>query len=44
MMRDGVLVAEESPELLMARYNATTLEEAFLILSAKQDTILDTQV
>lgn len=43
-MRDGVLVAEESPEVLMARCNTTTLEEAFLILCEKQDTLLATHV
>lgn len=43
-MRDGVLVAEESPEILMARCNTITLEEAFLTLSEKQDALSNTQV
>lgn len=38
MMRDGVIIIEDSPELLMRRYNTTSLEEAFLILSQKQET------
>lgn len=44
MMREGVLLAEESPDMLMARCNTTTLEEAFLTLSRKQETTSDTQV
>lgn len=44
MMREGVLLAEESPEMLMARCNTNTLEEAFLILSRKQESTSDTQV
>lgn len=37
MMREGILVAEESPEVLMSRCNTTTLEEAFLKESRKQN-------
>lgn len=37
-MRDGVLLAEESPLDLMQRYQCSNLEDAFLILSKKQDT------
>jgi hypothetical protein len=44
MMRGGVLLAEESPEMLMARCNTTSLEEAFLSLSYKQETSSNTQV
>lgn len=44
MMRGGVLLAEESPDMLMARCNAVTLEEAFLALSHKQETSTNTQV
>lgn len=44
MMRGGVLLAEESPELLIARCNTTTLEEAFLTLSYKQETSSNTMV
>lgn len=38
MMRDGVLIIEESPEGLMTRCGTTSLEDAFLILSQKQET------
>jgi len=44
MMRGGVLLAEDSPETLIARCNTTTLEEAFLTLSYKQETSSNTQV
>lgn len=44
MMREGVLLAEESPDMLMARCNTTTLEDAFLSLSRKQETTTNTQV
>lgn len=44
MMREGVLLAEESPEMLMARCNTSTLEDAFLSLSHKQEISTDTQV
>lgn len=44
MMRDGVLVAQESPETLMSHCNTTSLEDAFLMLSKKQETRLDNQV
>lgn len=37
MMREGILVAEESPEVLMSRCNTTTLEEAFLKEIRKQN-------
>lgn len=43
-MRGGVLLAEESPEMLIARCNSSTLEEAFLTLSYKQETSSSTQV
>lgn len=44
MMRGGVLLAEESPENLMTRCNTSTLEEAFLSLSYKQETSSNIQV
>ncbi|VVC43850.1 Hypothetical protein CINCED_3A015312 [Cinara cedri] len=44
MMRGGVLLAEESPDMLMARCNAVTLEEAFLSLSHKQETSTNTKI
>lgn len=44
MMRDGILVAEDSPEMLMAHCNTTTLEDTFLMLSQKQETLLDNKV
>lgn len=44
MMREGILVAEDSPDVLMARCNATTLEAAFLTLSQKQEISSNTQV
>lgn len=44
MMRGGVLLAEDSPETLIARCNTATLEEAFLTLSYKQETSSDNQV
>jgi len=44
MMRGGILLAEDSPENLMARCNTATLEEAFLTLSYKQETSSNTQV
>jgi ABC-type multidrug transport system ATPase subunit/ABC-type multidrug transport system permease subunit len=44
MMRGGVLLAEDSPETLIARCNTTTLEEAFLTLSYKQETSSNTQI
>lgn len=44
MMRGGVLLAEETPEMLMARCNTATLEEAFLSLSYKQETSSHTKV
>lgn len=43
-MRDGILVAQESPETLMSHCNTTTLEDAFLMLSQKQKTLLNDQV
>lgn len=36
-MRDGVLLAEESPLDLMQRCQCSNLEDAFLFLSKKQD-------
>lgn len=44
MMRGGILLAEDSPETLMARCNTASLEEAFLSLSYKQETSSSTQV
>ncbi|KAL4131486.1 hypothetical protein QTP88_008794 [Uroleucon formosanum] len=44
MMRGGVLLAEDSPETLIARCNTATLEEAFLTLSYKQETSSDNQI
>lgn len=43
-MRDGILVAQESPENLMSHCNTTTLEDAFLMLSKKQETFPNNQV
>lgn len=43
MMRDGILIIEESPEMLMTRCNTTSLEDAFLILSQKQEIASHTQ-
>lgn len=44
MMREGVLLAQEPPETLIARCNVNTLEEAFLSLSYKQEESDDTEV
>ncbi|XP_025200629.1 ABC transporter G family member 23-like [Melanaphis sacchari] len=44
MMRGGILLAEDSPEILMTRCNTSTLEEAFLSLSYKQETSSSSQV
>lgn len=44
MMRGGILLAEESPEMLMERCNTVTLEDAFLSLSYKQETSSNTEV
>lgn len=35
-MRNGILLAEDSPENIMKAFNTPTLEEAFLILSQRQ--------
>lgn len=35
MMRNGILLAEDTPENIMQRYNCDNLEEAFLILCQK---------
>lgn len=35
-MRNGVLLAENTPDNIMQRYEVSTVEEAFLILSQKQ--------
>ena len=35
-MRNGILLAEDSPENIMTMFNSSTLEDAFLILSQKQ--------
>lgn len=37
LMRNGVLLAEDAPTVLMERCSCTDLEEAFLILSHKQE-------
>lgn len=36
-MRGGVLLAEESPTVLVEKYQCNDLEEAFLKLSHKQE-------
>ena len=36
LMRNGKLLAQESPSQLMARHNSSSLEEIFLQLSQKQ--------
>lgn len=36
-MRDGVLLAEENPTLLLAKYNSDDLEDVFLRLSLQQN-------
>lgn len=35
-MRDGTLLAEESPNQLLLKHNCSTLEQAFLELSKRQ--------
>ena len=40
-MREGVLLAEESPSQLMLAHNCTNLEQAFLELSQKQTTTVE---
>jgi len=35
-MRDGTLLAEESPSQLLLKHNCSTLEQAFLELSKRQ--------
>lgn len=35
-MRDGMLLAEESPNQLLLKHNCSTLEQAFLELSKRQ--------
>jgi len=35
-MRDGTLLAEESPSSLLIKHNCSTLEQAFLELSKRQ--------
>lgn len=37
LMREGILLAEESPSALMEKYECNDLEEAFLKLSHKQE-------
>ena len=37
-MRNGQLLAEESPSQLMIKHNCSTLEQAFLELSKRQYT------
>lgn len=36
LMRNGILLAEDSPENIMRAFGTATLEDAFLILSQKQ--------
>jgi hypothetical protein len=36
LMRDGTLLAEESPNQLLIKHNCSTLEQAFLDLSKRQ--------
>lgn len=36
-MRGGVLLAEDDPTLLLARYNSDDLEDVFLRLSLRQN-------
>lgn len=36
-MRGGVLLAEDNPTLLLARYNSDDLEDVFLRLSLQQN-------
>ncbi|KAL1445883.1 hypothetical protein WDU94_003554, partial [Cyamophila willieti] len=43
LMRGGTLLAEESPNQLMLRYNCNNLEQAFLELSKKQSIASGTQ-
>ncbi|KAL1131150.1 hypothetical protein AAG570_012387 [Ranatra chinensis] len=43
LMREGVLLSEESPGQLMASTNSTYLEEAFLTLSTRQQEMLNYQ-
>lgn len=35
-MRNGILLAEDTPEKIMNRFESNSIEEAFLILSQKQ--------
>ncbi|KAG8327657.1 hypothetical protein J6590_015690 [Homalodisca vitripennis] len=42
LMRDGVLLAEESPASLMTSQGCNSLEEAFLILSQRQEESIQT--
>lgn len=35
-MRNGILLAEDTPQNIMTMFNTSTLEDAFLILSQKQ--------
>lgn len=35
-MRNGILLAEDSPENILTAFNTSSLEDAFLILSQKQ--------
>lgn len=38
-MRDGVLVGEDSPNSLILKQNASTLEDAFLSLCCVQEAV-----
>lgn len=39
-MRNGKILAQESPQMLLSTYSKTTLEEVFLLLSQRQETNL----
>ncbi|XP_066260922.1 ABC transporter G family member 23-like [Euwallacea similis] len=43
LMRNGKILAEESPQQLLSIYNKTTLEEVFLLLSQSQEDALAEQ-
>lgn len=40
LMRNGKILAQESPQMLLSTYSKTTLEEVFLLLSQRQETNL----
>lgn len=39
-MRNGKILAQQSPHSLLTTYNQTTLEEVFLLLSQRQEATL----